>query len=190
MYHFVMPPDGLTPRQVDAVFLPQAELLRQRGYDISLVSDDVFRDGDNMRGVTAGSTVVYRGWMVKVDEYQRLADAVRTAGGTLLTDTQSYALTHHLPNWYGTLADFTAETVVIEHPEDLVQTITQLGWGGYFLKDFVKSLKIAGGSIVQSDRKLNVGLKRWLNIGMNWKAVSAFVGSKPLFLNPNAAILF
>lgn len=165
MYHFVMPSDGLAPRQVDAVFLPQAELLRQRGYEISLVSDDVFRNGDTLRGVAAGSIVVYRGWMVKVDEYQRFADAVRRAGATLLTDSQSYALTHHLPNWYGALAEFTAETVVIENTDDLIHAISQLGWGGYFLKDFVKSLKVAGGSIVRSESDA----KRWLEKMMEYR---------------------
>lgn len=158
MYHFLMPSDRMSPRQVDPVFRLQAEQLRAQGYDVSLVNDDVFRDGDPIRNIVAGSIVIYRGWMVKLDEYRRLNDSICSAGATLLTDPQSYALTHHLPNWYETLAEFTAETVVIKSSDDLVQTIAQLDWGGYFLKDFVKSLKVAGGSIVYSE----ADARRWV----------------------------
>lgn len=153
MYHFIMPPDGIEPRQVDDVFRPQADLLRQLGYEVTLVRDEVFRDGTTLRSVPQDAIVLYRGWMVKIDEYRRLDNAVRLVGAKLLTDTVSYASTHHLPNWYATLAEFTAETVVIGRSDQLIPTMKQLGWGSYFLKDFVKSLKVAGGSIVRTDEE-------------------------------------
>lgn len=153
-----MPPDGMEPRKVDDVFRPQADLLRQRGYEVALVHDEVFREGGTLRGIPENATVIYRGWMVKVDEYRRFEDAVQSVGASLLTDTNSYALTHHLPNWYANLAEFTAETVVIADADELLPTIKQLGWGSYFLKDFVKSLKVAGGSIVRT----NSDAERWV----------------------------
>jgi hypothetical protein len=158
MYHFIMPPDGMEPRQVDEVFRRQAELLSQRGYQVTLVRDEVFRDGSTLRGISRGAIVIYRGWMVKVDEYCQLDNAVRSVGARLFTDAASYALTHHLPNWYASLAEFTAETVVIGSADDLLPSIEQLGWGSYFLKDDVKSLKVAGGSIVRTD----VDARHWL----------------------------
>ncbi|MDB5345330.1 MAG: hypothetical protein JWP89_3707 [Schlesneria sp.] len=158
MYHFIMPPDSIEPRQVDALFRPQADHLRQRRYDVSLVSAAVIRGEAELRGIPKEATVVYRGWMLKAHEYQGLNSAVRRAGADLLTDPETYLLTHHLPNWYATLTEFTAETVVIEEADELLTTLRRLGWGSYFLKDFVKSLKVAGGSIVRSDADAS----RWL----------------------------
>lgn len=158
MYHFIMPPDGLEPRQIDELFRPQAENLRGRGYQISLVADSIFRNGGLLRGMPENSTVVYRGWMVRPDEYATLAASVRDSGATLLTDSTAYALTHYLPNWYSSLVEFTAETVIIESATDLQLTLERLNWGSYFLKDFVKSLKVDGGSIVRS----NADSDRWL----------------------------
>ncbi len=157
-----MPPDGLEPRQVDEVFRPQADVLRERGYDVTLVRDDVFCNGNGLRGIPQDAIVVYRGWMVKVDEYRRLDDAVRLCGARLLTEPDVYALTHHLPNWYESLAEFTAGTVVIRGADDLVSTMEQLGWGEYFLKDYVKSLKVAGGSIVRTAAEASGWVKSML----------------------------
>lgn len=156
--HFIMPPDSLEPRQVDAVFRPQADCLRQYQYETSLVPDAVFREGVALRGIPEGSTVVYRGWMLKVHEYRELDKAICRAGAQLLTDPEAYALTHHLPKWYANLAEFTPETVMIEQVDELVPTLRRLAWGSYFLKDFVKSLKVAGGSIVRSEADAS----RWL----------------------------
>lgn len=165
MYHFVMPPDGLDPRRVDDLFRAQAELLRHQGYGVTLVPDDVFRGGGTLRGIPQDAVVIYRGWMVRVDEYRRFEEAARSVGSTLLTDTDSYASTHHLPNWYPSLAEFTAETVVIASQDELIPTMRQLGWGSYFLKDFVKSLKVAGGSIVRSD----ADAKRWVETMIEYR---------------------
>ena len=140
------------------MFRPQADQLRQQQYDVSLVSDAVIRGETELRGIPKGATVVYRGWMLKAHEYLELDSAVRRAGAHLLTDPETYLLTHHLPSWYEALTEFTAETVVIEESAELLLTLRRLGWGSYFLKDFVKSLKVAGGSIVRSESDAS----RWL----------------------------
>jgi len=88
--------------------------------------------------------------MVRPHEYQRLENAVHTAGAMLLTSTEHYQRTHHLPNWYSSIAEFTAETVWFDSKVDIVTELNRLDWGDYFLKDYVKSLKVDGGSIVHS----------------------------------------
>src|SRR5262249_39914475 len=60
-----------------------------------------------------------------------------------------YLATHHLPNWYPLLADLTPETRVLPADADIVAELRAIGWGAYFLKDYVKSLKTARGSIVR-----------------------------------------
>lgn len=150
MLHFLMPPDGLEPSLIEELFRPQAECLRQRGFRVSILRDEVFREGTSLRGVPADATVVYRGWMVRPDEYHRFEHAVQAAGAVAMTGMDTYRLTHHLPNWYATLSEFTAETVSFDAGVDLVSELARLNWGQYFLKDYVKSLKVDGGSIVSS----------------------------------------
>lgn len=159
MYHFIMPQDALEPRRIDKEFLSQAEHLRQQGHTASAFPEAISRGGDAICGIPKEAKVVYRGWMVTIEEYRRLEDMIRSVGARLLTDTAAYALTHHLPNWYPALAEWTAQTVVITDPADLVPTMDRLGWGGYFLKDFVKSLKVEGGSVVRTEKEAN----HWLS---------------------------
>jgi hypothetical protein len=165
MYHFVMPPDGLNHRQVDELFRPQAENLQRRGYQVSLVPDSAFRDGSTLRQVPAGAIVVYRGWMIRPDEYTRFETATRNAGATLFTNSNAYALTHHLPNWYSVLSEFTPETISIRSADDLKATLKNLDWEAYFLKDFVKSLKVGGGSIVRTNEEAD----RWVSEMLNYR---------------------
>lgn len=158
MYHFIMPQDAFEPRRVDKEFLSLAEHLRQRGPAVSAIDEAIFQGRGALPVIAKDAVVVYRGWMVTIEEYRRFEDAVQSMGARLLTNTLAYALTHHLPNWYPALTEFTAETVVITDPADLVPTMHRLGWGGYFLKDFVKSLKVDGGSIVSTEEEA----ARWL----------------------------
>lgn len=87
--------------------------------------------------------------MVKGEEYSALVSAIETCGAKAFTSPQEYLASHHLPNWYPLLADLTPETRVFPADADIVAELRALGWGAYFLKDYVKSLKTARGSIVR-----------------------------------------
>ena len=87
--------------------------------------------------------------MVRPDEYAHFDEGVRSVDAIPLVDEDAYRLTHHLPNWYPLLREFTAETAFISADANLPTELAQLGRGQYFLKDYVKSLKADGGSIVR-----------------------------------------
>jgi len=146
--HFVFPPDGLSEKEIEPHFLAQADALRALGFTCSIVQDDVFAGRSSLRRLTVGGAVTYRGWMVSLTDYDHFERAVNAVGASCVTTTALYALTHWLPNWYELLREFTAETVFLPADCDLVAELRQVGWSGYFLKDFVKSLKTDGGSIV------------------------------------------
>ena len=149
---FIYPTDPMSQNLVDAHFRPQNNLLILRTYG----HPALFSLEDNwVKHVIPGVTVVYRGWMLDIAEYQRLKTLVEAAGATLLTSLGQYLNTHHLPNWYPLLREFTPETFIIDnlwlnHGCDLVTQLKQLGWEKFFLKDFVKSLKTAGGSVINT----------------------------------------
>src|SRR6516162_1068211 len=131
------------------MFADQWSALTQAGFTASLCSDAVLAGTKPLRHVPPGVQVVYRGWMVKGEEYAALARAIEQCGAKTLTSPQEYVATHHLPNWYPLLADLTPETRVFPAQAEIVAELRALGWGAYFLKDYVKSLKTARGSIVR-----------------------------------------
>jgi hypothetical protein len=148
MLHFLFP-QGSHPGAPDEMFADQAVALAAAGFSASLVPDAVLSGVKPLRGVPAGGTVVYRGWMVTPAEYAALARAIAAGGARPLTSPEEYLASHYLPNWYPLLADLTPETRVFSADADLAAELRVLGWGAYFLKDYVKSLKTARGSVVQ-----------------------------------------
>jgi hypothetical protein len=131
------------------MFADQWSALTKADFTASLCSDAVLAGTKPLRNVPPGSMVVYRGWMVKGEEYTALTRAIEQCGATAFTSLPEYLATHHLPNWYRLLADLTPETRVFPADADIVAELRALGWGAYFLKDYVKSLKTARGSIVR-----------------------------------------
>src|SRR4029434_3789726 len=53
-----------------------------------------------------GRTLVYRGWLLKEDEYRSLEDEVNSHGYSLLTNTNQNLEALLLPNWHLRVAEF------------------------------------------------------------------------------------
>ena len=149
MWHFLFPAGSAFDRP-DEMFEDQHSAVIAAGFSGSFCSDAVLAGVESLPGIPAGSTVVYRGWMVTGNEYAALVRAIENAGGVPLTDQREYLAAHHLPNWYPLLAEFTPETRVFPTDADLVAELQKLGWGSYFIKDFVKSNKTRRGSIART----------------------------------------
>jgi hypothetical protein len=98
--------------------------------------------------IPAGATVVYRGWMLSPAEYEQLVAHIRAYGATPFISLETYLASHYLPNWYPLIREHTAETMVFPADCDLVEQLKRLGWGKFFIKDYVKSLKTSVGSVV------------------------------------------
>jgi hypothetical protein len=92
-----------------------------------------------------GRTLVYRGWIMKEDEYRALEDGVVARGYTLLTNTNQYLEAALLPNWHPRVADLTppAAWTWDPDPEEAWEVAKSLGPPPYILKDHVKSCKEA-----------------------------------------------
>lgn len=146
--HFVFPSDPLDGRAIDEHFAAQRDALRDQGLGTSLVSDATFESGAPLRGVEPGAEVVYRGWMVDPEQYERFAGAVNARGANLMTAPAEYRAAHHLPHWYPVITDLTPETAVFPADADLEGELRALGWPAFFIKDYVKSLKTGAGSLI------------------------------------------
>ena len=156
--HVVFPADYFNPRQPDETFAAQAEAFAGRGWSVStcaLDGDQVFRPA-----LMPGETVLYRGWMLDGAGYRAFVDAVQGAGAWVMTSPEAYLATHHLPRWAPLLADVTPETVCFTDLSDLSPQLEQLGWDGFFVKDFVKSLKTGAGSVITRSDQIGELLER------------------------------
>ena len=142
----LVPSDPLRPRRADGHFLPEAEAARDLGVPVCLVDHDALvrgRPDEALRGVPAGEDVVYRGWMLRSDQYAVLAALLEQRGATLRTTPAQYARAHELPGWIDALADVTPVSVWTYGPEleKFDAACARLGSGPAVLRDYVKSLK-------------------------------------------------
>ena len=70
------------------------------------------------------------------------------------TTPEQYSLVHYIPNWYPHIAELTPETVCFDDLETLEEHLTELDWNGFFVKDYVKSLKTSVGSRIDSPEQI------------------------------------
>jgi hypothetical protein len=140
----------------DEMFRGEVQAMKATGRNIHLIDTESLTSGPARTRPTLdpGTRVVYRGWMLTKDEYVNLAASVERAGGSCFTLPEQYVATHHLPNWYPIVKDYTPEIVFLDTDADLVSELRRLGWERFFIKDHVKSLKTSVGPIVDDPRRL------------------------------------
>ncbi|HEY3901140.1 MAG TPA: ATP-grasp domain-containing protein [Chthoniobacter sp.] len=155
--HFLYPSDPLRTKRPDEFYAAEFATIRDAGFEVSVFSLEEFQAGSfRASPPLPATTIIYRGWMLSQPEYEALVAALKNAGGTPLTDTTAYLSTHHLPNWYPAIAEFTPETRIFPATADLTAELTKLNWPAYFIKDYVKSLKTSTGSRISTPEQAAV----------------------------------
>ncbi len=105
--------------------------------------DDWFEDGKLILRNTPGEKgpVIYRGWMMRPDNYSKFYESLRDNGFELITNPKCYEKLHCFPNIYPEIAEYTPKMVV--YPQGKAININEVK--GYFdlfmVKDYVKSVK-------------------------------------------------
>jgi hypothetical protein len=142
----LVPSDVLRPRRVDDHFAAEADAARAAGHEVTLVDHDALARQDARTAVVrvpTGVEAVYRGWMLRSEQYAAFADALAENGSRLRTSASQYRQAHELPDWYAALADFTPAsrwtTGVDRAAFDAARQ--QLGDGPAVLRDYSKSMK-------------------------------------------------
>ncbi len=164
--HFLFPASPLNQGVIDEDFQDQAAALKNAGFETSVLTDDMkivgpLSDIDGDPDVR----VVYRGWMMDAEGYRNYLDKLAARPVRPLTDYDEYLAAHWIPNWYPLLEGKTPETVTfpnaVDMPERLVSFCRQQGekLPKLLIKDYVKSLKTAGGSVVSSADEIEGVLK-------------------------------
>ncbi|MDJ1182793.1 ATP-grasp domain-containing protein [Roseofilum casamattae] len=149
----IYPGDYFSARQVEESYASEAELCRQHGFAVNTFES---MTNPGTARLEASQKILYRGWMLSREDYSSFEAAAIRQSATLVTTSEQYLSAHYLPRWYPLLADYTPETVIIENEriEDAIDIVQGLCWSQFFVKDFVKSLKTAGGSVIRSAEEL------------------------------------
>jgi hypothetical protein len=142
----LLPADPLRPRSVDPHFAPEAAAARDLGVEVALVDHDAVCAGavpQAVARVPESDDAVYRGWMVRSEQYAALEAALDARGASLRTSSQAFRTAHELPGWYAALCELTPETVWSRGgaPGEVVDLCAALRTGGAVLRDHVKSMK-------------------------------------------------
>jgi hypothetical protein len=145
--------DPFNVRQPDPVYEAEAQAAHELGIDWHLMSFEALVDErDPTRAVrrvpevTTPVLAVYRGWMLRPEQYRQLYEALAARGLTLINDPTAYTHCHELPRWYPLLDHWTPRSTWLEtdgtiSADDLDALLGPFGNGPVVVKDFVKSRK-------------------------------------------------
>lgn len=147
----MFPASTSNPRNPDAAFEAECGSAKQAGFDTCFLGLETFFGADpSIRGLTEDGvgSVLYRGWILKEDDYSRVDLTAKGRDRTLVTTPEQYLYAYHFPNWYQDIASYTPKSVWVPQAElegvllDLEGFVYEsFKKGGAIVKDYVKSRK-------------------------------------------------
>ncbi|MBA0197222.1 ATP-grasp domain-containing protein [Pectobacterium brasiliense] len=154
--NIIYPSDYFDNSKVDDIFEEEYHSAKKSGLSCLLLSTQHVSNGKYKfsKDITPNTPVIWRGWMLKSDEYKKLSDAVPQNGGNMLVSLEDYLSSHHITGWYKSCEKYTPDTVFVKEDDDFDQIINQLKWPAYFVKDYVKSLTTSRGSIAKNAEEI------------------------------------
>jgi len=146
------PSNPLNDKEADEPYQEEFLEAKKAGLACSLFDFDAlsFNEFRPKPRIEQDEKVLYRGWMLNIELYERLCCFISKKGGVPITNPETYEKCHHLPGWYDKCSKFTPETHIFEYGEGMIEEINKLGWESYFVKDFVKSNSNEVGSIAKN----------------------------------------
>ena len=137
---------GFNSREVDYMFVEEYNAAESESISISLISFKELRRGNidqALKRVKESMTEeigMYRGWMLKPQEYTKLYESLRQKNIKLINSPTEYKYCHYLPENYETIREYTPKTIYKKIP------------GGYRVGEFVKELEeFEGEPIIVKD---------------------------------------
>jgi len=154
----LFPADSLESAEAERDFRVQWDAARRAGFQTKIFDFDGLRRGEDIERVLRRvpeadepTTLIYRGWMLRADEYARLADALEERGWQMINDARMYEFAHHAPENYELWRDFLPQTKWIERGQfegenelnlsPIYEVARSFGGNPIIVKDWAKSQK-------------------------------------------------
>jgi len=140
-------------KKVDEAFQKEYEAALYAGFDILLFDQPSWDNEKKIKLLTPNSKLctremqsisLYRGWMMKPEEYEQFYNDLKGQGVCLITSPEEYLTCHCFPHVYLHVTQDTPKIKVYPNHsyEDEIDISTlQSEFDRFFIKDFVKSAK-------------------------------------------------
>ena len=141
----LFPSSYLHPDRVDEDLITEYEAAVETGCVISLFDYDEWVGEEKLvirNAPEEECIVVYRGWMLKPDQYKKLYhQLIEDYGMQLVTSPDSYEKLHVFPNVYPYVKDDTARILTYSFKDDIQIEEVLKQFPRFMVKDFTKSVK-------------------------------------------------
>ena len=131
--------------KIDEDYTLEKEVASELGFLTYNFNYDEFVNGDKLKLSVSSlnnKNVVYRGWMMTVEQYRRFYSELKSLGGNLVTTPEEYEYTHHFINSYDKIDRYTPKTIWFRDEEQINWDKVRNELGDKFIvKDYVKSVK-------------------------------------------------
>ena len=144
----VFPSHPVLPGRPDAAFEAEVRAAREAGFEAGFAGLELHFGGElELRLPKGGGPALYRGWILRLDDYARLEAALAERGWELVNTAAAYRHCFLFPEWYSALgADVTPRSIwfpgsAFDLGEVAARVEAEFGDRPVILKDYVKSRK-------------------------------------------------
>lgn len=138
----LFPSSYMNSRRVDEAFEGEYEAALEAGLEAVLFGQQLWDEKRELRlNTEKPGRALYRGWMMKPEDYRFFYDRLRDKGISLLTAPDHYETMHLFPNAYKWLEEDTPKALFfpLHARMDVEKIRSELG--EFLIKDYVKSAK-------------------------------------------------
>ncbi|MFK8054957.1 MAG: ATP-grasp domain-containing protein [Saprospiraceae bacterium] len=143
---------GFSPKEVDYMYAEEYESAKKSLLSVSLISFEEIKKGNidsaikRVRSNVEKEAGIYRGWMLKPNQYRLLYEALLDKNIELINKPDQYKFCHYLPESYETIKDYTPQSTFKElkgefNIQDFKNQIEEFEDNPIVIKDYVKSQK-------------------------------------------------
>ena len=154
----IFPADSLERTEVERDYRSEWDAAQTAGFQTAIFDFDALRRQEPIERVlrrvpetTSPQTLIYRGWMLRAEDYARLCDGLARLGWACLSGAEMYRFAHHAPENYEFWREQLPETKWIEREKfeqngevnfaPILETLRPFGSAALIVKDWVKSQK-------------------------------------------------
>lgn len=142
---FLYPSTYFDPKQVDPDFEDEYETMHQLSkFQTCLFDYDAFISAGILKfypSLYEKSTCIYRGWMMKPEQYRILYQTLEKRSIQLINSPAEYDACHLFPKVYALVEKFTPKAIWFPDRDDINWKMVNNNFKRFMIKDYVKSVK-------------------------------------------------
>lgn len=141
----IYPGNFINAKTVDIDYEGEQRKAQKLGIVTVTCNYDAFISGEKIKLYGADTSelsglAIYRGWMLKPDQYKRFYSELGMLGIQLITTPTEYYNTHCLPNSYNNIMDYTPNTIWFPDGVDIDYNKIRSSFDKFIVRDYCKTV--------------------------------------------------